>query len=135
MYQGLSATIWPVRAGGMLCAFSAAYHFLCLSLEFDGLLNRKHTLGALSFHRSTARPKPPTPSASSKATRVKALRGPDSDLPQRAVVGDISSTARSPDVVVLGNEELGLPGIPRAPLLPTDRGQVEGGHSWHAHKS
>jgi hypothetical protein len=41
-------------------------------------------------------------------------------------MGDISSALRSSDVVVLGNEELGLLGFPRVPLLPTYWGQVVG---------
>jgi hypothetical protein len=53
-YQGLYTTIYLVRACGMPWAISVAYHFLCLSFEFDSFLNRKHTLGDLSFHRSTA---------------------------------------------------------------------------------
>jgi hypothetical protein len=83
-------------------------------------------LGALSFHRSMAQPEPPTPSSSSETARVEASRGPNSDPPWRAVMGDISSTPRCSDVLVLGNEELGLPGFPRAPLLLTNWGRRAG---------
>jgi hypothetical protein len=75
------------------------------------------------------------PSSSSEAAWVEAPMGPSSDPPQRVVVGDISSAPRSSDVVVLGNEELGLPGFPRAHLLPPDSGQVVGAWSWLADKS
>jgi hypothetical protein len=104
----------------MLWAFSAAYHFLCLSLEFDGFLNRKHTLRALSVRRSVVHLEPPTPSSSSEDAWVEASRGPDTVPPWVAIVGDIPSTLGSSDVVVLRNEELGLLGFPRACLLPTD---------------
>jgi hypothetical protein len=77
---------------------------LLLEREFDSFLNRKHTMGALSFHRSVARPKPPSPSSSCEATRVEASRGPDSEPPQRVIVGDLSSAPRSSDVVVLEND-------------------------------
>jgi hypothetical protein len=40
---------------------------------------------------------------------------------------DIQSAPESSHVVVLGNEELGLPGFPQAPLLPTNLGQVARG--------
>jgi hypothetical protein len=68
----LFATIWPVLLCGMPWAISIFYHLLCLSWEFDSFLNRKHTLGALSFHRSVARPEPSTPSSSSEAAQVEA---------------------------------------------------------------
>jgi hypothetical protein len=41
-------------------------------------------------------------------------------------VGDTTSATGSFDVVVLGNEVLGLPGFPRAPLLPAG-GKWQGG--------
>jgi hypothetical protein len=77
-------------------------------------------LGALSFHRSAARLEPSTPSSSSEAAQVEASRGPDSDPTRRSVVGDTPSILGSSDVAALGDEELGLPGFPRAPPLPTD---------------
>jgi lysozyme family protein len=73
--------MWLVRACGMPWAFFAAYHFLCLSMEFNSFLNRIHTLGALSFRHSMARPEPPMPSSPREAVRVEALRGPNSDPP------------------------------------------------------
>jgi hypothetical protein len=89
----------------MLWAFSVAYHFWCLSLEFDGFfLNRKYTLGALSFRRSVAHPEPPTPSSSNEVMQVEASRGSNSDPPQRDVVGDTPSAPVSSDVAVLKDE-------------------------------
>jgi hypothetical protein len=69
-------------------------------------------LGALSFRRSAAQPECLTPLSSSEVTRVQATIGLDSDLPQRAIVGDIPSASGSSDVAVLRNKELGLPGFP-----------------------
>jgi hypothetical protein len=42
-------------------------------------------------------------------------------------VGNTLSAPGSSDVVVLGDEELGLLRLPRAPLLPTDWGKVTEG--------
>jgi hypothetical protein len=42
-------------------------------------------------------------------------------------MGDLPSDLGSSDVVALGNGEFGLPGFPRAPLLPAGLGQVAGG--------
>jgi hypothetical protein len=39
---------------------------------------------------------------------------------------DVSSVPRSFNIVDQGNRELGLPGYPRAPPLPTSRGKVVG---------
>jgi hypothetical protein len=49
-------------------------------------------------------------------------------------MGDISFSPGSSDVVVLGHEELGLPGFPREPLLPFGWGQVAWVRSWHARR-
>jgi hypothetical protein len=49
-------------------------------------------------------------------------------------MGDTPSAPRSSNVMALGNDELGLPGFPRVPLLPTGGGQVAGAQSWHAHR-
>jgi hypothetical protein len=84
-------------------------------------------LGAMSFHRSAARPEPSTPSSSSEAARVEASRGSDSDPPQRAVVGDTPSAPGSYDVVVLGDQVLGLPGFSRVPLFAHRLGASDGG--------
>jgi hypothetical protein len=82
---------------------------LVLEPGIQWFLNGKHTLGALSFCSSAARPEPLTLSSSSEAARVEASRGPDSSLHQGAVMGDILSAPWSSDVVVLGNQELGMP--------------------------
>jgi hypothetical protein len=73
----------------------------------------------LSPVQEVARPEPLTPSSLSETTRVETLRGPGSSLSRKAATCDIPSAPGSSDAVVLGNEELGLPGFPRAPLLPT----------------
>jgi hypothetical protein len=77
----LAPSTWYVRVELMSWAFSVAYHFLCLSLEFNSFLNRKCTLEALSFRGSAAWPEPPTPSSSCEAVRVEVSRGPNSDPP------------------------------------------------------
>jgi hypothetical protein len=131
-YQGLSATICLVP-----WAFPTAYHFMWLSLEFDGFLNRKHTLGALSFHRSVGQPEPLTPSSASGATRVETLRGLDSDPPRRAILGDTPSAPGSPGVVVWEMRNWGCRDFPKSPFCPPTGGKWRGGgaQSWHAHKS
>jgi hypothetical protein len=137
LYQGLSATICPVRVCGMPWAFPTAYHFMWLRLEFDGFLNRKHTLGALSFRHSVGQPEPLTPSSASEAMRVEALRGPDSNPPRRAVMGDTPSTPGSPDVVVWETRSWGCRDFPKRSFSPPTRGKWRGGgtQSWHARKS
>jgi hypothetical protein len=55
------------------------------------------------------------------------LRDPDPIPSWEAAMGDIPSTPESFDVLDPGSEELGLPGFPRALLLPTSWGQVVGG--------
>jgi hypothetical protein len=62
------------NAMGLLCSLS----ILVTELEILWLLNRKRTLGALSFHRSMARPEPSTPSYSSETMWVETSRGPNS---------------------------------------------------------
>jgi hypothetical protein len=119
---------WNVM--GLLCSLS----LLVPELGIQWLLNRKCTLGALSFHRSMAQPEPPIPSSPSEIVWVETLRGPDPSLSWKATVGDIPSAPGSSDVVVLGSEELGLLGFSRAPLLPTDWGQVAGVRSCHARR-
>jgi hypothetical protein len=115
VYSHLPGTcVW--NAMGLLCSLP----HLVLEHGIQWFWNGKGNLGALSFRRLVAQPKPPTPSSSSKAALVEASRGPDSDPPQRAIMGDTPSALRSSDVVVLGNEELVLPGFSRAPLLPPD---------------
>jgi hypothetical protein len=66
----------------------------------------------MSFHHSVAQPEPPMPSPLNKAAGMGAARGPDSNTPQRAIMGDTLSALGSSDVVILGDEELGLPGFP-----------------------
>jgi hypothetical protein len=58
---------------------------------------------------------------------VETSRGPESNPSQKATIGDILSAPGSSDAVVHGNEELGLPGFPRAPCLLADSGQMVGG--------
>jgi hypothetical protein len=41
-------------------------------------------------------------------------------------MGDTPSAPGSSNVMALGNDELGLPGFPRVPLLPIGGGQVTG---------
>jgi hypothetical protein len=95
--------VWNVV--GHLCSLS----LLVPELGIWWLLIRKHTLGALSFHWSVARPEPPTPSSSSETAWVETSRGPNSSPSRKATVGDISSAPGSSDVMVLANKELGLP--------------------------
>jgi hypothetical protein len=87
------------------------------------LLDRKHTLGALSFRHSVTQLEPPTPSSSRDTTQAEASRGPNSDPPRIAAMSDTPPAPGSSDVVVLRNEEFGLPVFPRPPLLPTDWGK------------
>jgi hypothetical protein len=62
---------------GLLCSIP----LLVLEHGIQQFLNRIHTLGALSFRHSMARPEPPMPSSPREAVRVEALRGPNSDPP------------------------------------------------------
>jgi hypothetical protein len=60
------------------------------------------------------------------ALTFRSSRGPNSSPAWKAAVGDTPPALRSFDVMALGNEELGLPGFPRAPLLHAGWGQVVG---------
>jgi hypothetical protein len=104
-----------------------AYHSWCLTMNLDGFLNRKHTLGVLNFHHSMTHLEPPTPLSSSEVTRVGASGGLDSSLPWDVIVGDVPLAPGYLDVTVLGDWELGMPSFPRMPSLSADWGQVKRG--------
>jgi hypothetical protein len=52
------------------------------------------------------------------------LRGPDFSPPRETASDDMGSAPGSIDIMDLGAGELGLPGCPRASLLPTSWRQV-----------
>jgi hypothetical protein len=61
------------------------------------------------------------------ALTPRSLREPGFSSSQDAALDDAPFVPGSFDIVDLGNRELGLPGYPRAPPLPTSWGQVVGG--------
>jgi hypothetical protein len=54
-------------------------------------------------------------------------RGPGFSLPHEAALDDAMPIPKAFDIVDLGTKKLGLPGYPRAPLLPANWWQVVGG--------
>jgi hypothetical protein len=54
-------------------------------------------------------------------------RGPGFSLPREAALDDAMPVPKAFDIVDLGTKKLGLPGYPRAPLLPANWWQVVGG--------